>query len=151
MKKLIIPISALFVVGLSYAQTTVPSSTENYIYTKVHLSDPAEQTQKQIETVQYFDGLGRPKQAVSVKASPAGKDVVTHTEYDGFGRQVKDFLPVPQSVTQNGTIYTSPLANATQTDIYGSEKIYAEKILENSPLNRIQQQIQVGTQWAQNP
>ncbi|REC69947.1 RHS repeat-associated core domain-containing protein, partial [Chryseobacterium elymi] len=103
------------------------------------------------ETVQYFDGLGRPKQVVNIKASPLGRDVVTHIEYDGFGRQVKDFLPVPQSGTQNGAIVPGPLANATQPGIYGSEKIYAEKILENSPLDRIQQQIQVGTAWTANP
>ncbi|WP_455423347.1 DUF6443 domain-containing protein, partial [Chryseobacterium shigense] len=44
-----------------------------------------------------------------------------------------------------------PLANATQPSIYGSEKIYAEKVVENSPLDRIQQQIQVGNDWAGKP
>ena len=151
MKKIILPISALFVVGLSHAQTTVPSTTENYVYSKTYLSDPALPNIKTAETVQYFDGLGRPKQVVNVKASPLGKDVVMHIEYDGFGRQVKDYLPVPQSNTLNGAIIPSPLANATQPDIYGSEKIYAEKILENSPLDRIRQQIQVGTDWSNKP
>ncbi|MFC4380296.1 DUF6443 domain-containing protein, partial [Chryseobacterium bernardetii] len=96
-----------------------------------------------------FDGLGRPKQVVNVKASPGGKDVVTHIEYDQFGRQVKDYLPIPQSGTQSGAIYTSPLGNASSA--YGSEKIYSEKILENSPLDRIRQQIQVGNDWANKP
>ncbi|MCJ7935353.1 MAG: hypothetical protein MUW56_17425 [Chryseobacterium sp.] len=36
-------------------------------------------------------------------------------------------------------------------DLYGSEKIYAEKLLENSPLDRIQQQIQVGNAWQNKP
>ncbi|RKS97292.1 DUF6443 domain-containing protein [Chryseobacterium defluvii] len=148
MKKIIIPISALLVAGLAHAQTT-PSSTENYVYTKTYLSDPTAGTPKTSETIQYFDGLGRAKQAVNVKASPTGKDVVSHIEYDGFGRQVKDYLPIPQSGTQNGAIYTSPLGNAST--IYGAEKIYAEKILENSPLDRIQQQIQVGNDWSTKP
>ncbi len=43
------------------------------------------------------------------------------------------------------------MSNATQPSIYGTEKIYAEKIPENSPLDRIQQQIQVGTAWANKP
>jgi len=150
MKKLIIPIGILVASGSAYGQTTVPSSTENYVYTKVHLSDPLEPVQKQVETVQYFDGLGRPKQAVNVKASPLGRDVVSYMEYDGFGRQVKDYLPVPQGGTLNGAIVASPLSNAPNTP-YGSEKIYSEKVLENSPLNRIQQQIQVGTDWANKP
>ncbi|MGN7758086.1 DUF6443 domain-containing protein [Chryseobacterium sp. 22532] len=146
MKKIIIPISALFIAGLAHAQL---SPTENYVYSKTYLSDPALSTPKTSETVQYFDGLGRPKQVVNVKASPLGKDMVTHIEYDGFGRQVKDFLPIPQSGTQNGAIVTTPLANAPS--VYGSEKIYAEKILENSPLDRIQQQVQVGNDWSNKP
>ncbi|MDP9961655.1 DUF6443 domain-containing protein, partial [Chryseobacterium lathyri] len=146
MKKIIIPISALFITGLAHAQL---SPTENYVYSKTYLSDPALSTPKTSETVQYFDGLGRPKQVVNVKVSPLGKDVVTHIEYDGFGRQAKDFLPVPQSGTLNGAIVPTPLGNAPS--VYGSEKIYAEKVLENSPLDRIQQQIQVGNDWANKP
>ncbi|GAA4152016.1 DUF6443 domain-containing protein [Chryseobacterium ginsenosidimutans] len=150
MKKIIIPISTLFVSGLSFAQTT---TTENYIQSRTYLEPvtASSSTAKQIETVQYFDGLGRPKQAVNVKASPTGKDVVTHIEYDGFGRQVKDYLPVPQQGTQNGAIYTTPLSNATQPSLYGAEKIYSEKILENSPLDRVLQQKQVGNDWNNKP
>lgn len=113
------------------------------------MSDPTLPNLKIAETVQYFDGLGRPKQVIGVKASPTGKDVVNHIEYDGFGRQTKDFLPIPQSGTQNGAIYTSPLGNASS--VYGGEKIFSESILENSSLNRIQQQIQAGTDWATKP
>jgi hypothetical protein len=153
MKKILIPIGALLVSGLAYSQTTGPSSTENYVQSRTYLEPvtTSSSTARQEETVQYFDGLGRPKQVVNVKASPTGKDVVTHIEYDGFGRQVLDFLPVPQQGTQNGAIYTSPLSNATQTTLYGSEKIYAEKVLENSPLDRILQQKHVGTAWNDKP
>ncbi|MEA1851044.1 DUF6443 domain-containing protein, partial [Chryseobacterium sp. MHB01] len=107
MKKILIPIGALLISGLSQAQLT---TTENYVYSKTYLDyNSSGQPTKSAETVQYFDGLGRAKQVVNVKASPTGKDVVTHIEYDGFGRQVKDYLPVPQQGTQNGGIYTSPL------------------------------------------
>jgi RHS repeat-associated protein len=64
---------------------------------------------------------------------------------------VKDYLPVPQQGTQSGGIYTSPLSNATQPTLYGSEKIFSEKILENSPLDRILQQKQVGNAWNDKP
>ncbi|WP_312994890.1 DUF6443 domain-containing protein, partial [Chryseobacterium flavum] len=149
MKKMFTLISVLFIL-LSYAQT-IPSITENYIYSKTYLSDPTLVNPRVSETVQYFDGLGRPKQIVNVKASPLGRDVVTHIEYDPFGRQVRDYLPVPQPGTLNGAIVPNPLANATQPTLYGSEKIYAEKVLENSPLDRIQQQIQVGNAWSSKP
>ncbi|WP_051349429.1 DUF6443 domain-containing protein [Chryseobacterium gregarium] len=153
MKKIVIPISVLFTSVFFYAQSTGPSSGENYIQIRTYLEPVAisSPNAKQFNTVNYFDGLGRPKQVVNVKASPTGKDVVTHIEYDGFGRQTKDFLPVPQQGTQNGSIYTSPLGNATQPTVYGSEKIYAEKVLENSPLDRIVQQKQVGTAWSDKP
>jgi len=142
MKKYTLFILLLFVAGLSYAQ----SNTENYIQSTSCLD---ENCAKKTETVQYFDYLGRPKQIVSVKASPTGKDVVTHVEYDQLGRQVKNYLPIPQSATQNGEIYASPLSNAAAH--YGSEKIFAQKVLENSPLERVQQQIHVGNDWANKP
>jgi hypothetical protein len=93
---------------------------------------------------------------VNVKASPLGRDVVTPIVYDNFGRQTRDYLPVPQSGTQNGAIYpqTSGMVNfpvSDATGIYTGEKIYSEKVLENSPLDRIQQQIQVGNDWNTKP
>ncbi|AZA84895.1 sugar-binding protein [Chryseobacterium lactis] len=149
MKKLIIPVGMLLATGALKAQLSPIPATENYVQTKTYLDYNGSQPTKSSETVQYFDGLGRPKQVVGIKASPQGKDVVTHIEYDAFGRQVKDYLPIPQSGTQNGAIYTSPLGNASS--IYGGEKIFSEKILENSPLDRIQQQIQVGNDWGSKP
>jgi RHS repeat-associated protein len=134
----------MLVTAFTYAQT--PTSNENYVQvTKCLDADCV----KKAVTVQYFDGLGRPKQVVDVKATPTGKDVVTHIEYDGFGRQVKNFLPVPQSNTLNGNIVPNPLGNASS--VYGAEKIYSEKQLENSPLDRLQQLTQVGNDWSNKP
>lgn len=149
MKKISILINLLFVLSILRAQT----NDENYVQTRsyfepVNTSSP---NAKQLRKVDYFDGLGRPLQSIIVKGSPIGNDVVSHFEYDEFGRRRKDFLPVPQSGTQNGEIFTDPLANATQPDIYGSEKIFSEKILENSPLDRMVQQKQVGTDWNDKP
>ncbi|MGI9583203.1 DUF6443 domain-containing protein, partial [Chryseobacterium sp. RRHN12] len=146
MKKILIPIGIL-IMGTAKSQLT---NTENYVYSKTYLSDPTLANVKSSETVQYFDGLGRLKQIVNVKASPLGRDVVTHIEYDQFGRQVKDYLPVPQGNTLNGAIIPNPLSNTASTP-YGQEKIYSEKVLENSPLDRIQQQIQVGNDWSNKP
>jgi len=149
MKKHITPIGLLFIAVSSFAQT-IPSFSENYVYTKTYLSKPGDPNQKPpIETIQYFDGLGRPKQIVNVRATPLGNDIATLIEYDGFGRQTKDYLPVPQSFSANGSIFTAPIANAP--NIYGSEKIYSEKVLEASPLDRVQQQIQVGNAWSNKP
>lgn len=158
MKKIIIPIGTLLMMSTVHAQVQLPSgltgaTNENYIYTRTYLEEKTQSdaNAKQIQGVQYFDGLGRPKQIVNVKASPLGRDVVTQIVYDDFGRQTKDYLPVPQIGTLNGAISTDPLSNATQPNIYGSEKIYSEKILENSPLDRILEQKQVGNDWNTKP
>jgi RHS repeat-associated protein len=143
MKKILIPISVLFVTGMINAQL---SPTENYVYSKTYLSDPTLPNVKMLETVQYFDGLGRPKQIVNVKASPLGNDVVIPIKYDQFGRQIQEYLLVPQVGSLNGAIISNPLNNVSGTP-YGNEKIYSEKVLEKSPLDRILEQKQVGDEW----
>ncbi|WES99257.1 DUF6443 domain-containing protein [Chryseobacterium arthrosphaerae] len=143
MKKIIIPIGMLLSTGFINAQL---SPTENYVYTKTYLDHT---NLKVTESVEYFDGLSRPKQTVNIKASPEGKDVVTKFEYDLFGRQVNDYLPIPQGGTLNGGIVSNPESNAPL--IYGGEKIYSEKKLESSPLNRVQEQVQAGNDWSNKP
>jgi RHS repeat-associated protein len=144
MKKIILLLN-LLLVSFTYAQTNL-SSTENYIYEKNCLT---EDCTKKTESVQYFDGLGRLQQSIAVKATPSGKDIAVPMEYDAYGRQVKSYLPVPQSGTQNGALYVDPLASASSQ--YGAEKIYAEKVLESSPLGRPQEQKQIGNDWASHP
>ncbi len=153
MKKILIPIGALLLSGLSHAQLT---NTENYVYTKTYLDYNGTTATKTSETVQYFDGLGRPKQVVNIKASPMGKDVVTPIVYDGFGRQVRDYLPVPQQSTQNGGIYmqSSSIVDfpvGDPTGVYPNEKAFVHKNLENSPLDRMLSQIQPGAAWQGKP
>lgn len=147
MKKFISIICLFLFVTNLFSQTT----SENYILSKTYLEavNTSNSTAKSIKSIQYIDGLGRPKQIVGIEASPTQKDVVVHIEYDQFGRQTKDYLPIPQSGTQNGDYYASPLANAS--NIYGAEKIYSESILEISPLDRIKQKIQVGNDWVSHP
>ncbi|UKB78812.1 DUF6443 domain-containing protein [Chryseobacterium sp. MEBOG07] len=147
MKKLILPIGALLLSNLIYAQLSPLSNTENYVQTKTYLDYNGTSPTKSSETVQYFDGLGRPKQIVNVKASPLGRDVVTPIKYDQFGRQVQEYLPVPQGGTLNGAIIPDPLNSLAATPYGGSEKIYSEKVIENSPLDRVLEQKQVGNDW----
>lgn len=111
MKKILNILLGLLFVGLSAQTTTVPSgvsTTENYVYSRTYLEavTASDSTAKQVQGIQYFDGLGRPKQSIAIKASPLGRDIVTPIVYDGFGRQTRDYLPIPQSSTTNGTIYT---------------------------------------------
>jgi len=147
MKKILIPVSCLLISGLSYGQAS-PSTTENYVYSKTYLSDPSASSPKTSETVQYFDGLGRLKQVVNVKASPSGKDLVTPIPYDGFGRQADSFLPVPMA-TQNGGIQSGVEASAQ--GYYNDNFPFTHKNLENSPLDRVLSQVQPGSDWQNHP
>ena len=75
---------------------------------------------------------------------------MTPIEYNPLGKQVKDYLPIPQPGTQDGAIYGNPLDNASAAG-YGNEKIYSEKIYDNVYTNRVKQVISIGAAWAQKP
>ena len=77
--------------------------------------------------------------------------MVSHIEYDMYGRQSKSYLPVPQTGSQNGAFYENPLNNAADPEIYGAEKIYSEQVIENAPLTRIKKSYNVGEAWKDKP
>lgn len=137
---------SLWFVGFVSAQNGNLTPSENYLYTKTCLSGDCTKTS---EAVQYYDGLGRLKQQIGIKASPAGNDIVQHIEYDSLGRTPRSYLPVPQSGTQSGAFYTNPLSHASTT--YGSEKIYSETVWEESPLQRVLESYAVGNEWSNHP
>ena len=137
-------ISLLVLISSLYqAQLT---STENYIYSKTCLTADCV---KRTETVQYVDGLGRPQQSISVKAGGSQTiDLVTPVIYDNFGRQRLDVLPIPAD-SKNKGIHPD-LNESSGSGFYGGRP-FAEKILDDSPLNRVKQQIQPGADWQTHP
>tara|TARA_R110002111_G_scaffold87841_1_gene137306 strand:- start:8566 stop:12435 length:3870 start_codon:yes stop_codon:yes gene_type:complete len=160
MKKLIYIL--LLLPSLVIAQTT----TENYVVKKVFNTKrttvsglntiPADSITK---IVSYFDGLGRAKQNVAVKAGGNKEDIVTHFEYDALGRQIKDYLPYA-IISNDGLFRTGNQASATNqyylnnyaTDFAGvtlpeNANAYSEKNIENSPLNRVLEQAAPGADW----
>ena len=109
--------------------------------------------------VSYFDGLGRPIQQVAHKQSNTGKDIITHIEYDPFGRQTREYLPyvstgaslnyIPSAQTDVLNFYANP--NPTQTGnphFEATANPFSEKQLESSPLNRVFKQAAPGDAWA---
>ena len=84
---------------LDVVEETQLSEDQNYVHQVVYQKplkegelETASYTDK-IQNVTYYDGLGRPKQEIAIRASPDEKDVITHIEYDMFGRQSKEYLP----------------------------------------------------------
>ena len=111
-------------------------------------------------TITYFDGLGRPVQQRAHQQSHTGKDIVTHMEYDAFGRQVKEYLPYASStptlnfetgaLTETTNYYGSPSSsrNGNPNAVEATSNPFSEKQLEASPLNRVLQQAAPGNDWA---
>lgn len=124
------------------------TQTENYVKTTTYKGTGATFPVTQIT---YFDGLGRPIQQIANAQSHTGKDIVTHIEYDTFGRQIKDYLPYANTTpslnynssagSETGAFYNTPQYESTPNP-------YSEKLLENSPLNRVLKQAAPGTAWA---
>jgi RHS repeat-associated protein len=133
------------------------SSDQNYINTRIareafqnSLPDDSDPLQVNSEYT-YFDGLGRPIQTVQVKGSPLMNDVVTHIEYDQFGRQKFDYLPYSKSDDPcNSGAFVNDAAN-DQLAFYftnlSDSYPFAEKVLEDSPLDRVMEQGAPGSSW----
>lgn len=112
------------------------------------------------QSVQYFDGLGRPMQTVVTQGSPLKNDIVQPVVYDAFGREYRQYLPfVAQDITgffkpaviDPGTgVYTGAATGfySNSSDYIADDpKPYAEISFEPSPLNRINKHGSAGTAW----
>ncbi|SES20296.1 DUF6443 domain-containing protein [Pedobacter rhizosphaerae] len=138
------------------------SSNQNYISTKVFKRAgffSAEEVNKTglnvcevNQTIQYFDGLGRPVQTVQVQGSPEFNDIILPITYDAFGREAVKYDIYTQSsngggfrpnaLTEQDNFYASPPQGVKQNDWP-----LAISEFENSPLNRVRQQGFSGTDW----
>ena len=130
------------------------SDSYNYVIKTVPTTKIENANQSNIEnsiqTIAYFDGLGRPIQTVQRGITPSQHDLVTLTEYDGAGREWKQWLP--KSNAGNGAfVETNTFKGISQTE-YGSDtRPYSEAIIEASPLNRVLGNKGPGQAWANNP
>ncbi|MFL9845533.1 DUF6443 domain-containing protein [Flavobacterium rhizosphaerae] len=128
--------------------------TQNYVKTLVYHSESASSNpSKANASVTYYDGLGRPIQQVANKQSGTGKDIITHIEYDAFGRQSRDYLPFVAS-TEDMTFNSSAQANAVSfystSAFQNTTNPYSEKFFDASPINRVMKQSAPGTPWLGN-
>lgn len=131
-------------------------SDENYVYTKV-LNAPQNDinqvnTTPSLESVIYYDDIGREKQKIDIKNSPNGRNVIQHIEYDVYGRKTKDYLPYESNAL--GAFFQN---NAlTETENYYLNKFsennpFTEKNYEKAPLDRILETGAPGSVWEIDP
>jgi RHS repeat-associated protein len=159
-----IPYSAQATV--SPLHNVTPSSDQNYVHTISPRDSmqaiPASPTPfEATESIQYFDGLGRPLQTVSVAASPTGADIIQPFEYNEFGREVKKYLPYTatgndghfdsQALGSIDDVYTAgkqyEFYTQTGVDYATTTTPFAETVFEPSPLNRVYEQGAPGADW----
>jgi len=149
---------------LLFSNTTIVAQTfsdDNFIYTskpKKAVSVDYLKTLTKDEMTQnitYFDGLGRPVQTIAIGQGGDGSDLITPIEYDGFGRQEKEYLPfsLPNPNNQYPRVETQTAIN-TVINYYNNEKYgnttnpFSQKKFEDSPLNRVLKQAAPGNDWA---
>jgi RHS repeat-associated protein len=109
--------------------------------------------------IEYFDGLGRPLQNISIQGSPSRLDIVQPFEYDEFGREGRKFLPyVAGSDGKYHANATSPSAGYVSSEQYqfynqGSAVVaqdiapFSRATYEPSPLKRVVKQGMIGAAW----
>ena len=133
------------------------SPDQNWVKTTVYKQPTTRAVQNPDITVantqiSYFDGLGRPIQQVAHKQSNSGNDIITHIEYDAFGRQTKEYLPytndAPSLNYTDATTTVSELTGFYSSYNGGTTNPFSEKELEASPLNRVFKQAAPGDAWA---
>lgn len=141
-----------------YRDTSTISPTScNY---SINLPIVDNSAQAPIETITYYDGLGRAKQSVAVKAGGNEEDIIVPFIYDDFGRQALDYLPYarvnssrsfePQDSGFFELLDNQYLAKYAMDLDSGSPNPYSEKHFEESPLNRIEEQGAPGAIWKVN-
>ncbi|MBB6502632.1 DUF6443 domain-containing protein [Pedobacter cryoconitis] len=153
------PFHAFITKNLNAKLGSAPSQDQNYVITNIFknpgVTDLNSATVNDVsQTVKYFDGLGRPLQAVQTKGSPFGNDIVQPFIYDIFDREPLKYLPYTDQ-SGDGTYKTKALSN--QLQFYSStgwdgavtktDAAYSQTVYESSPLNRITELGAPGTVW----
>ena len=98
-------------------------------------------------TYGYYDEGGRPCGAAGIGVTPNHKNLLSQTEYDGLGRESRQWLPLPANVAY---MDAASMKQAVQSH-YADNRPYTEHGYEASPLNRILSETGVGNAWAAHP
>jgi RHS repeat-associated protein len=121
----------------------------NYVKTTTYRESHGENP---VVSITYYDGLGRPIQQNAHKQAANGNDIITHIEYDAFGRQIKEYLPTsisPSLAYQplTGADVINYYANPADQNQEATSNPFSEKMIENSPLSRVLKQAAPGEVW----
>ena len=121
---------------------------QNYIKTTIYrgayLANP-------LVSISYFDGLGKAMQAIQLRQSTSGMDIIAPFLYDNYGRKNKEYLPYASSssslefrdnaLSEVTNFYNQPLFENTANP-------YSEKSMENAPMESVLKLAAPGNPWA---
>ncbi len=140
----------------SYLYFDYGLSNENLIYTrkpKIPSQNISELNDNELnESVTYYNGLGKPKQNIGIRAGGQEQDIITQIEYDDFGRVAKEFLPTP--LNNNHGLYQSNINPVTANyyyNEYGENTYFSEKKYSNSTSGFVEEIGATGDSWAVTP
>ena len=109
MKQLYIRSLILYISILYIFQGIGQDRGHNYIKTVEPLQPFAEESaideNKSLVTIQYFDGLGMPRETVRKNFTGGNTDLITYTEYNERGLPCREWNPAPVS-GNNGNFVT---------------------------------------------
>lgn len=151
--------------SMSETKTSI-SGNQNYIVTLTPIGQTKALTYKKdgsitidrtiegdvnvLTQIQYFDGLGRPRQTVQRGITPAKSDLVTYQEYDAIGREGKFWLPAVIA-GNNGAFTGLDIVKKTQSIYSSDNRAFNETEYEASPLSRVLKQYGPGDAWKNKP
>lgn len=133
------------------------TTTENY----VKVTDYRIETQTgsgvsdddKIESISYYDGLGRPVQSIVARAGGNGEDNVSHIEYNEFGQSPRQYLPWANTGSSslgyiNPTTLVTNISNFYDTPKYeDTDNPFSEAVYEEAPRLRTDEQAAPGNSW----
>ncbi|GEP50270.1 hypothetical protein FNO01nite_09420 [Flavobacterium noncentrifugens] len=152
----------LFLIFPLVVSGQTPNVLENFVWSKTYKvptqngvnivgSGEAVTSDKKLQIINYFDGLGRLKQKIDCRQTISAMDIVTPVVYDSIGRQTKEYLPFNTyydtgNFSDNAQVIQS--INNQYNDQYWQTVPYSDKLFELSPLNRLSKQSATGNAWA---
>ncbi|NQY05520.1 MAG: hypothetical protein HRT68_04755 [Flavobacteriaceae bacterium] len=158
MIKKLIYITVLLISSYTLAQST----DENYVHTTTYTSETqtgSVSEDHKIKATNYYDGLGRPKQSVSIAAGGNKENIIVPVVYDAAGRASKSYLPYA-SATSNGNFVSNGQVIEDLEDYYYARfpgeldtlylNPYSYTAVERSALARPIAQAAPGIDWAYN-
>ncbi|MCU6769428.1 DUF6443 domain-containing protein [Barnesiella propionica] len=154
MKQFYIRSLILYISILYIFQAIGQDRGHNYIKAIEPLQPFAEESaideNKSLVTIQYFDGLGMPRETVRKNFTGGNTDLITYTEYNERGLPCREWNPAPVS-GNNGNFVTVQHLQNVLSGVYPNETHpFSETFYENAMLNRPREEYGPGKDWRVN-